>query len=48
MKLTFKYPDLFPTLKFAKNPETRRRVYVDQREQGSFAPAPFLPELVKS
>jgi metallopeptidase MepB len=28
VKLSFKYPDLFPTLKFAKNPETRRKVFV--------------------
>ncbi|KAL1857645.1 hypothetical protein VTK73DRAFT_7985 [Phialemonium thermophilum] len=28
LKLSFKYPDLFPTLKFAKNPETRRKVFV--------------------
>ena len=26
--LTFKYPDLFPTLKYAKNPEVRRKVFV--------------------
>ena len=26
--LTFKYPDLFPTLKYAKNAETRRKVFV--------------------
>ena len=24
--LTFKYPDLFPTMKYALSPETRRRV----------------------
>ncbi|KAI0161064.1 Metalloprotease [Hypoxylon sp. FL1284] len=28
LKLSFKYPDLFPTLKFAKNPDTRRKVFV--------------------
>lgn len=28
LKLSFKYPDLFPTLKFAKDPETRRRVFM--------------------
>ncbi|OTA59173.1 peptidase family M3 [Hypoxylon sp. EC38] len=27
-KLSFKYPDLFPTLKFAKNPETRKKVFI--------------------
>ena len=26
--LTFKYPDLFPTLKYAKNPATRQKVFV--------------------
>ncbi|KAI2628422.1 peptidase family M3 [Xylaria nigripes] len=26
--LSFKYPDLFPTLKFAKNQETRKRLYI--------------------
>lgn len=28
LKLSFKYPDLFPTLKFALNPETRREVFM--------------------
>ncbi|EGS21800.1 metalloendopeptidase-like protein [Thermochaetoides thermophila DSM 1495] len=28
LRLTFKYPDLFPTLKFAKNPETRKKVFI--------------------
>ncbi|EFX05615.1 metallopeptidase [Grosmannia clavigera kw1407] len=28
VKLSFKYPDLFPTLKFAKLPETRRKVFL--------------------
>lgn len=31
--LTFKYPDLFPTLKFAKNPETREKVFVDNENK---------------
>ncbi|KAI9371143.1 peptidase family M3-domain-containing protein [Aspergillus egyptiacus] len=26
--LTFKYPDIFPTLKYAKNPETRKQVLI--------------------
>lgn len=26
-KMTFKYPDVFPVLKYAKNPETRKKVY---------------------
>ncbi|KAI1097683.1 Metalloprotease [Jackrogersella minutella] len=28
LKLSFKYPDLFPTLKFAKNPETRKKLFI--------------------
>ncbi|XXG98290.1 trans-aconitate methyltransferase 1 [Hypoxylon texense] len=28
IKLSFKYPDLFPTLKFAKSPETRKKVFI--------------------
>jgi len=31
--LTFKYPDLFPTLKYATNAETRRRVFVDNENK---------------
>lgn len=27
-KLTFKYPDVFPVLKYAQNPETRKKVYI--------------------
>lgn len=28
IRVSFKYPDLFPTLKFAKNAETRRKLFV--------------------
>ncbi|KAK2732701.1 hypothetical protein FQN57_002491 [Myotisia sp. PD_48] len=28
LRLTFKYPDLFPTLKYATNPDTRHKVFV--------------------
>jgi metallopeptidase MepB len=28
LRVTFKYPDLYPTLRYAKNSETRRRVYI--------------------
>ncbi|KAI2602237.1 Metalloprotease [Hypoxylon sp. NC1633] len=28
LKLSFKYPDLFPALKFAKNPETRKKIFI--------------------
>ncbi|KAK3905964.1 Saccharolysin [Staphylotrichum tortipilum] len=33
IRLSFKYPDLFPTLKFAKSPETRRRVFIDNENK---------------
>jgi len=33
LKLTFKYPDLFPTLKFALSPDTRRKVFVDNENK---------------
>jgi metallopeptidase MepB len=35
IRLSFKYPDLFPTLKFAKNPETRRRVFIENENKVS-------------
>jgi metallopeptidase MepB len=28
VRLTFKYPDLFPTMKYAVNPETRKKVFL--------------------
>ncbi|KKY35816.1 putative peptidase family m3 [Diaporthe ampelina] len=28
LRVSFKYPDLFPTLKFAKNAETRRKLFI--------------------
>lgn len=33
LRLTFKYPDLFPTLKFALNPETRREVFTQSENR---------------
>ncbi|KAF4552950.1 Peptidase family M3-like protein 1 [Elsinoe fawcettii] len=33
VRLTFKYPDLFPTLKHAKNPETRRKVFIENENK---------------
>ncbi|KAK4152326.1 hypothetical protein C8A00DRAFT_44586 [Chaetomidium leptoderma] len=33
IRLSFKYPDLFPTLKFAKNPETRRKVFIENENK---------------
>ena len=37
VKLSFKYPDLFPTLKFAVDPETRRQVFVSNENKVSHA-----------
>ncbi|KAL3472618.1 peptidase family M3-domain-containing protein [Aspergillus californicus] len=31
--LTFKYPDLFPTVKYAKNPETRKQVSIQNENK---------------
>jgi metallopeptidase MepB len=31
--LSFKYPDLFPTLKFATNVETRKKVFIDNENK---------------
>lgn len=33
VKLSFKYPDLFPTLKFAKNAEARKKVFIDNENK---------------
>ncbi|KAK3987192.1 Saccharolysin [Cladorrhinum sp. PSN332] len=33
LRLSFKYPDLFPTLKFAKNPETRKKVLIENENK---------------
>lgn len=33
VKLSFKYPDLLPTLKFAKNPDTRRKLFIDNENK---------------
>lgn len=35
LRLSFKYPDLFPTLKFALSPETRRKVFVSNENKVS-------------
>ena len=32
-RLTFKYPDLFPTLKYATNPETRKKVLIENENK---------------
>ncbi|KAK7203163.1 hypothetical protein BZA70DRAFT_83876 [Myxozyma melibiosi] len=32
-KMTFKYPDLFPVMKYAKNPDTRRRAFVGDQNK---------------
>lgn len=33
LRLTFKYTDLFPTLKFAVDPETRRKLFIDNENK---------------
>jgi metallopeptidase MepB len=33
LRLTFKYPDLFPTLMYAKNAETRKKVFIDNENK---------------
>ncbi len=35
LKLTFKYPDLFPTLKFAQNADLRQQVFVENENKVS-------------
>jgi saccharolysin len=35
LKMTFKYPDLFPVLKYAKNPETRKTAFVGDQNKNS-------------
>lgn len=46
LKLTFKYPDLFPTLKFAVNPDTRREVFT-QSENKVNKNAPLFKEAIE-
>ncbi|MCJ1251731.1 hypothetical protein MMC30_008968 [Trapelia coarctata] len=33
LRLSFKYPDLFPTLKYAKNPATRQKMFIDNENK---------------
>ncbi|KAH8659341.1 putative Saccharolysin [Tricladium varicosporioides] len=33
LKFSFKYPDLFPTLKFALDPETRKKVFIENENK---------------
>ncbi|KAK1755575.1 peptidase family M3-domain-containing protein [Echria macrotheca] len=33
LRLSFKYPDLFPTLKFAKNPDTRKKLFIENENK---------------
>ncbi|KAF2805631.1 zincin [Mytilinidion resinicola] len=33
LRLTFKYPDLFPTLKYATNPKIRQKLFVDNENK---------------
>ncbi|MCJ1295346.1 hypothetical protein MMC34_006908 [Xylographa carneopallida] len=45
LRLTFKYPDLFPTLKYAKNPVTRQKLFIDN-ENKSNQNVPLFKEAV--
>lgn len=45
LRLTFKYPDLFPTSKYAKNPETRKQVTI-QNENKCNQNVPLFREAV--
>lgn len=33
LRLTFKYPDMFPALKYAKNAKTREQIYIDNENK---------------
>jgi metallopeptidase MepB len=33
LRLTFKYPDLFPALKFASDPEVRRKIFIENENK---------------
>lgn len=46
LRLSFKYPDLFPTLKFAKNPETRRKVFIENENKVCVQLIPKPPTVV--
>ncbi len=35
LRFTFKYPDLFPTLKFALDAETRQKVFIENENKVS-------------
>jgi metallopeptidase MepB len=35
LRFTFKYPDLFPTLKFALDSETRQKVFIENENKVS-------------
>lgn len=39
-KLTFKYPDLFPALKFAKNADIRKQIFIQSENKVCSCPAP--------
>lgn len=46
LRLTFKYPDLFPTLKYAKNAETRKRVSIGNENKCNSNVALFKEAMV--
>ncbi|ONH64899.1 Saccharolysin [Cyberlindnera fabianii] len=35
LKMTFKYPDVLPTMKYAKNPETRKRAFLGDQNKNA-------------
>lgn len=41
LRFTFKYPDLFPTLKFALDSETRRKVFIQNENKVSSSEVVF-------
>lgn len=38
VRFTFKYPDLFPTLKFAQDSEVRKRVFIENENKVNYTP----------
>ncbi|KAF3767006.1 zincin [Cryphonectria parasitica EP155] len=46
LRVSFKYPDLFPTMKFAKNAETRRKVFIENENKCNQNAALFKEAIV--
>ena len=45
--VSLKYPELFPTLRYAKNPETRKRIYLANASHCNKENLPILEEVVQ-